>query len=533
MNAAGRKPTTRPNVLLIVADQLRADHLGCYGNRHVHTPNLDALARRGQLYRRFYVTNPICMPNRAAMLTGRMPSANGVRHNGVPLPLESVTLADRLRASGYRTALIGKAHLQTQSRREVPDPHLFPWAPKGDVPSVEQAQASVARRTGPHYELEREERWSQDPQFELPLPYYGFEHAELAIGHGDQVHGHYRRWARSRDPGIDQLIGPQNALPTAGLSVPHAWRTRVPEELHSTRFVADRGIAAIEACASDGQPFFVMCSFPDPHHPFTPPGRFWNLHDPASVELPSSFGQIDPGQPALLARLRSLSMRAEFKPGTFCTQVVNERAAREALALTFGMISNIDDAVGRLLRRLDELGLAGNTIVCFTSDHGDLMGDHSLIYKQGLHYEGVIRVPFLWADPEAPAASVDSLGSTLDVTPTILARAGLAPSSGVQGRDLATAPAAEGLLVEEDELPIHMGEIGATRVTSYVTGRWRLTLWSGDQRGELFDRDADPHELRNRWDDAALAAVKAQLMEAMLRERIRLIDTLPLAERSA
>ena len=115
----------RPNVLLIITDQHRADHLGCYGNRQVRTPHLDWLAARGQRFERCYVANPICMPNRATLLTGRMPSVNGVRHNGVPLPLESVTFAEVMRRAGYRTALIGKAHLQSQSRREVPDPLLF------------------------------------------------------------------------------------------------------------------------------------------------------------------------------------------------------------------------------------------------------------------------------------------------------------------------------------------------------------------------------------------------------------------------
>src|ERR1700688_2786861 len=104
--------TRKPNFLLFIADQLRADHLGCYGNRVVRTPNIDQVARAGFVADNFYVASPICMPNRASLLTGRMPSRHGVRHNGIPLPLTATTFVERLRQAGYRTALVGKSHLQ-------------------------------------------------------------------------------------------------------------------------------------------------------------------------------------------------------------------------------------------------------------------------------------------------------------------------------------------------------------------------------------------------------------------------------------
>ncbi|MDH3703526.1 MAG: sulfatase-like hydrolase/transferase, partial [Alphaproteobacteria bacterium] len=105
----------RPNLLLIVTDQHRADHLGCYGNSVVRTPNIDSLAARGTRFDNFYVSCPICMPNRATMMTGRMPSLHGVRQNGIPLPLQAVTFPELLRNAGYRTALVGKCHLQNIS----------------------------------------------------------------------------------------------------------------------------------------------------------------------------------------------------------------------------------------------------------------------------------------------------------------------------------------------------------------------------------------------------------------------------------
>ncbi|MBU3671994.1 MAG: sulfatase [Sinobacteraceae bacterium] len=526
----------RPNVLLIVTDQHRADHLGCYGNRQLRTPHIDGIAARGQRFERCYVANPICMPNRATLLTGRMPSVNGVRHNGVPLPIESMTFAEVMRRAGYRTALIGKAHLQSQSRREVPDPLLFSSMRPNDDRRENWPTALPDVTNDSRYLAEREELWAADPHRQIALPYYGFEHVEFACGHGDQVGGHYRTWARARVPNIDQLIGPTNALP-GSTRAPQAWRTAVPEAAYPTSFVEERTVAALERFAAQGAttPFLLQCSFPDPHHPFTPPGRYWGMYDPREVELPASFGHVDSEEVALLRRLRAFSAQPDFLPGRFCTQFVSESALREAIALSYGSISMIDDAVGRILGALRRLGLEENTVVVFTSDHGDLMGDHSLIFKQGFHYEGVIRVPLLWRDPASAQPAVrGQVVSTLDLARSILCRVGLGIPVGMQGVNImASSIDREGVVIEEDELPIHMGELGPVRLTSYIDSRWRLTLWHGDEQGELFDRESDPHELRNLWSEPSAADARSRLTESLLRARLQMIDVLPLAHRSA
>ncbi len=532
----------RPNFLLFVTDQHRADHLGCYGNPVVRTPSIDSLAKRGLLFEHFYVTSPICMPNRAALATARMPSVNGVRHSGVPLPLEAVTFVDLLRAAGYQTALIGKAHFQTQSAREVADPCVFPVVRAGDMPPAQLDQAVRARRMGTEYLAERIELWKADPDREIARPYYGFDHVQLACGHADQVEGHYSAWLRARHPAPASLRGPERALSHSAYSAPQAWRTRMPEELYPSSFIAERTIEFLKDAAGRAErraPFFVQCSFPDPHHPFTPPGRYYDMYDPNDISLPASHGHVDPGEPALLSRLREASAVPGFMPGTFTAQLASADAVREAIALTYGIVSCIDDAIGRVLDALDDLDIARSTVLIFTSDHGDLMGEHSLLFKQGFHYHGLIRVPFIWADPAVPAGTTRLLGSTLDIGTSVLARAQLAPSHGMQGEDLLAAASGKvtlrraGVLIEEEELPVHMAPLGGIRLWSYVTGRWRLTIWQADTRGELFDRDADPHELRNLWDDPALQTVKTELLEAMLRERMRLVDPLPFAERSS
>jgi arylsulfatase A-like enzyme len=217
--------------------------------------------------------------------------------------------------------------------------------------------------------------------------------------------------------------------------------------------------------------------------------------------------------------------------------MASESEVRTSIALTYGMISFVDDAVGRILAMLEELGLAENTVVIFNSDHGDMMGDHGLMLKHCYHYEGLIRVPFIWADPDTgdEGARTDLLSGTLDVGRTILARAGLQPYHGMQGFDVASAARSGaplprlGMVLEEDELPFNGNCAEFTRTRTFVTGRWRLTYWLEAQFGELYDRDNDPEEINNLWNDPGAAADKAALLEMMMRERIALEDMSPRA----
>ena len=531
----------RPKFLVIMTDQHRADHLGCYGNPHVRTPNIDGIARNGIRFEHFYVACPICMPNRIVFMTGRIPSVNGSRHNGIPLDRDAVTFVDLLRHAGYRTALIGKCHLQDMTDKRVPteDPTIDEF----DPPPPELREASRRRRIGPEYEAELIPLWRADPDRIMPLPYYGFDFVRLANGHGDQVHGHYTRWLGNRVADPEKLRGWQNALSAPGLRAPQAWRTAVPEELYPTTFVAEETVGYLERYAreKDSQPFFLHCSFPDPHHPFTPPGRYFDLYDATEVRLSSSFHAVDPHEPAFVRELRAATARGVSNtnsPVPFA--ITDEVAAKQIVALTYGMITMIDDAVGRVLQKLKELDLAKDTIVIFTSDHGDFMGDHGLMLKHGLHYEGVIRVPFIWSDPHERSHAVSPvLGGTIDIGTTILARAQLAPPRGNQGFDIIRAtkngepPKRYGLVVEEDELAVHLGRSEGLRTRTFLTPRWRLTIWDSFEQGELFDRQADPDEVNNVWHSEKHQTQKHKLMEDMLREMIRLGDTAPFSVRVA
>jgi arylsulfatase A-like enzyme len=533
--------TTKPNFLFFITDQHRVDHLGCYGNPIVRTPNIDGIAADGLRFENFYVACPICMPNRIVLMTGRMPTVNGSRHNGIPLDLDAVTFVDLLRDAGYRTALIGKSHLQDMTSHAVPN--RIEAKDGLALPPNELREANRRRRSGPAYEVEIGKLWMENPDRTVPSPYYGFDFVRFADGHGDQVYGHYSGWLRDRVADPASLRGWRNALPAPGLVAPQAWRTAVPEELYPTSYVEEETIGYLERHAqmSGGDPFFLQCSFPDPHHPFTPPGRYFDMYDPAAIPLPKSFHHVGEHEPAFQRELRAAAAAGRSNasgPPPFA--LTDETAVRQCIALTYGMITMIDDAIGRVLGKLGALGLDRNTVVIFTTDHGDFMGDHGLMLKHGLHYEGVIHVPFIWSDPDNPGAgTTDLLSGTIDIGSTVLARAGLAPFHGSQGFDIVGAARKNerlprfGMIVEEDELGVHLGRDEGLRTRTFATERWQLTLWDGIEDGCLFDRESDPEQMHNLWHSQPHQPIKYELMEKMLREMIRLGDTAPLTERVA
>jgi arylsulfatase len=517
----------QPNFLLIVTDQQRADHIGCYGNRVVNTRNLDHLAGAGWRAERCYVASPICMPNRASLLTGRLPSVHRARHNGIPLPLTEVTLADRLRAAGYATALVGKAHLQNISGKPAAWPR----------PVDPRTEGEARRPEAGRFDQEWGPAWRDDPSFAMALPYYGFEHMDLVIDHGDVAGGNYRRWLEANHPDVAALTGPAHAIPTPDFELSRcgqAWRTRVPEELSTTSYVGMQTCRELDRFAASGKPFFLQCSFPDPHHPFTPPGRFWDLHSPDDIELPASHahpgGETGP-TPHLdwLRRERAEGRAIRQSPSVFAA---TEREVREAIALNYGSIAHIDEAIGSVLSRLDQLGLANDTVVIFTSDHGDYFGDHGLLWKGPLHYQGLVRVPLIWRDPDLarPGVAAD-LCSTIDIASTILERAGCSPHNGLQGLSLlpsilrGEAIARDAILIEEEGQRCLFGLRSRTRLRTLQTLRWRLSVYDEAPWGELYDLDADPGENHNLWD--AAADVRHDLMHKLVQCMTHYADASP------
>lgn len=209
---------------------------------------------------------------------------------------------------------------------------------------------------------------------------------------------------------------------------------------------------------------------------------------------------------------------------------VTEDGARAIIALTYGMITMIDDAIGRVLAELEASEQADNTIVIFTTDHRDYMGDHGLMLKLLLHYQGIIRVPFISHDPTNPTTGVvdSGLASSIDISATILARAGIQAFNGLQGRDLLSTDPPEAIIVEEDSQRTMTGFERPQRVRTIVTDQHRMSLRQGEDWGELYDLSEDPLEVENLFDDPGTQEVRHILTDTMLRRMIELQDRAPL-----
>ncbi|MCA0849761.1 sulfatase family protein [Salipiger thiooxidans] len=515
----------QPDFLVIMTDQHRWDWLGCNGHPVVRTPNIDRIAERGSTFQQYYVASPVCMPNRASFMTGRFPTVHGLRYNGCHLPIEAKTFVDVLRAGGYRTAAIGKSHLQPMIGRRIP--------PKGDIGPIPEAWDIDESR----YTEEQPDRYADIVPHELPRPYYGFDHVDLVTEHGTEAGGHYRQWLRQTYPEV--AADPMRGLPH-NYTVPQALRPDMPEEAYTTSYIRDRTVDYIRNNAASDQPLFSFISFPDPHHPFNPPGKYWDMYSPDQFEVgPRYADHVTPPPPLA-------SMRADYEVGTppvarTFSFMAEEQHLKEAMALTAGMITMIDDAVGEIVAALEASGRAGRTVILFTSDHGDYLGDSDLLLKGAWMRDSINRVPLIWSDPALPRqpTRVGSLTSTVDIAPSILARAGLRPYNGMQGQSFLAlldgtqdAPRKD-LMVEYNDANARLGYRSPARIRSLVTEDWVLTVAAGEVWGELYDRRRDPQQLDNKWDDPACAETRATLCRRLLDHVIGQMDESPRARHPA
>ena len=479
----------RPNILCFVTDQHRADHLGCYGNRQVRTPNIDRLAREGVTFAESFVCNPVCMPNRASMFTGTYPSCHGLNENGFTLDPSTRVLPQLLADTGYNTACVGKIHL---------------------------APFQMTRDLAKHdWELyESGQHWNEGG--ELPHPYYGFGEVCLVDGHGPYAYGDYKRWLDQNWPGAYEKLQQRNALsPPTG--VRDSWKSSIPQELHYNTFITDRTIDFLQRQDKD-RPFFLWCSFPDPHHPFSPPSPYCDQYDPRDIDFSPArrAGELDD-----LPDYFALSFAGKIGTGGLRGDLrgLTDDHYREILAHTYGMISMVDAQVGRVMQSLEELSLLDDTIVVFMSDHGDLMGDHWLINKGPYLYRGLVRVPNVWRIPGCRDAGRQSsaMVSTVDFCPTVLELAGAPVSDDIQGRSYravlngSAKQTQDCVLIEYDESYIE------ARLRQLRTADWAITAYIERADGLLFDLRNDPSELHNLWDEPRCESIKSDLLDQLHR----------------
>ena len=489
----------RPNFVFILTDQQRRDSLGCYGNQVVKTPTIDALAKEGIVFDRAFTANVICSPSRASLLTGRYPQTHGLVNNGMQLdPVNEITLPQVLAANDYHTASVGKIHL----------------APHGDVnPELTADKSGYESPESMGY-------WAAGKR--LPLPYYGFQEVRMCAGHGSDWTDYYQDLL-AKDPKLAELLKVENALkPPSG--APSSWKSAIPEEHHSTTWVADEAIQKLEQYENQSEPFFLCVSFPDPHFPYCPPAPWCDMYDPSSVPLPRRHpDQIKTASAELRRRFEQYTQELGCNP-----LEMPEDYAREIIAHTYGMVSMLDKHIGRIIDTISRSSLRDNTIVVFTTDHGEHLGDHGLVYK-AVVYDELIHLPLIWWSPSLLGQQRRQQGivSHIDLMPTILDLAGIASPRGVQGISYRAAlkdgeyAGRDWVYLEDDE------EDGKSYTRTVWTPRSRLTYYLPAADGDLFDLENDPDEFVNRWNDPEYRGLRNEMMELLLRATIESSDPKP------
>ncbi len=494
----------RPNILLITSDQQRADCNG-FENRHIRTPHIDQLAREGTRFAACITPNLVCQPARASILTGLLPLTHGVWDNGVDLDpgVGGRGFAGTLARAGYQTALIGKAHFATKST----------FAPTG-TPECNKSQAKY----GPN--------WFG--------PYMGFQYVELTVlGHLHRTRplerppvGHYERWLTSRGESEEGLkLWAQSTRPEIGAA--QTWHSALPVAWHSSTWVGDRAIRWLSECRKD-QPFCAWVSFPDPHHPFDCPEPWCLMYDSKDVPLPRHRVKDLERRPwwhkASLESAPQLSDPAMLKFRAEGSRMPDQTDAQlaEMTANYYGMISLIDHNVGRILAALNDLGLAGNTLVIYTADHGDMLGSHGLYLKGPTPYEDLMRVTMVARGPGvAKGKVVAEPVSTLDLASTFYDRAGAPQPLDLQGRSLTKLLAGDSDTreVAYSEWHVHPSRCGVwLKLRTVRTKTYKCTFELDSGAGELYDLVNDPEEMNNLFDDPSYAKVRKEL-EDMMRAR--------------
>lgn len=401
----------------------------------------------------------------------------------MPLDRGEPTLPGVLAENGYATRAIGKVHL---------------------TPFEAEASAKME---------ESNSMWESGAMRGWNGPYYGFQRVELVVNHGEYTtkHGHYAEWVRSKCPDIEKKLGKENAT-APGTGMPYSWNSGLPVELHNSTFVAERSIEFIRQIGN--KPFFLFASFPDPHEPFTPPAPYSTMFDGADLPAPCRREGENNERPEPYRR------RENVDNWNNCHRLKDEQIG-EAVAHTYGMVSLADHCIGRVMDCVKECGLWDDTVVVFTSDHGQLLRDHNILLKSPvLHLHELSRVSCIMRAPgvRSPGATVPWVSSNTDIMPTLLDLVGVEAPEGLQGRSLVPT-------LHDPSRGIHdgvlsMGARGArskAAVLTLHTDRYRLSYYPALDDGELVDFANDPAGQTNLFHRREMCGVREELLRKLLR----------------
>lgn len=461
----------QPNILVIMTDQHRCDCLGTYGNGDVQTPHLDRLAADGVVYEQSFCPFPVCTPSRYSLLTGLYARQHLGQSNHSTIPPTLETFPRTLKNAGYRTKAVGKMHL------------------------------------APTY---------------LDV---GFEEMELAEQDGvGRYDDDYHRYLK--DLGIvdrvdlmDQVKEFRNQAPRDYWDTFGAIESDVPEVHHSTTWIGERALAAIDRW--DGGGNLLLASFIKPHHPFDPPAPWSQMYRPADLSLLPGWTND------------SLPHDLNMHGGYFPHETLTEAVLKQVMAHYYGAISHIDLWVGELIDRLKSRNMYDDTLVIFTSDHGEYMGFHHLLLKGGYLYDPLVQVPLIIKYPFRQHAHrrgtrSDALVSNVDIAPTVLRQAGCEPGPVMTGLDLASEPGGREVVFAESPRQQHY----MLRSRDH-----KLLLHRTRDRSLFFDLHEDAMELNNLFHHAAYqgevhryAAALAEMLLFDMPQPVYLDENAPLIE---
>ena len=490
------------NVLFIMCDQLRWDYLSCYGHPRLATPNIDALAARGVRFTRAYVQSPVCGPSRMSFYTGRYVASHGATWNGVPLKVGEMTLGDYLRPLGVQTVLVGKTHMRADTegmQRLGIDPNSIIGVRVSECGFDPYERDDGLHAIGP------------DGRYDPQVPRYN----RYLNDQGYQGDNPWHSWANAAQ-------GDGNAL-ASGWAMRHARKpARVAEEDSETPYMTRRAMDFIVEAGDS--PWCLHLSYIKPHWPYIAPAPYNAMYGPNDV-LPVVRSEAE--------RLNPHPVYREFMAHQVSRAFAREEVRTEVIPVYMGLIKQIDDQLGVLFGFMEQQGLMANTLVVFTSDHGDYLGDHWLGEKD-LFHEPSVKVPLIVCDP-SPAADAgrgsacDALVEAIDLVPTFLDALGSdwrRQSHRLEGRSLVPllgggVPAQwRRYAVSEDDysrLPVaaRLGmEPRDARLFMVADRRWKYIHAMGF-RPMLYDLEADPSEFRDLGADPAYAAERDHLAAAL------------------
>ncbi len=502
--------TDKPNILFIMADQLRWDYLAHAGHPHIRTPNLDRLAAMGVAFTRAFVQSPVCGGSRMCFYSGRYNLTHGATYNNFPLRIDERTMGDYLRPQGYRVVLVGKTHfkpdLESMARLGI-DPGTNPG-----LPYWQCGFEPFERDDGLHPEVDGKLAGG-DPAYNTWLRQLGYSGVNP-----------WHEWANSVEGDDGEVL--------SGWAMRNARRpARVKEEHSETAYMTDRALEFMRQ-ARGGEPWCLHVSYIKPHWPYVAPAPYHAMYGPEHV-MPANRSEAERAIPhpvvgAFMKHDESLNFARD--------------EVRETVIPTYmGLITQFDAHVGRLIDHLEATGEIANTIIVVTSDHGDYLGDHWLGEKD-LFHEEIVRVPMIVVDPRPEADAtrgmrIDALVEAIDLAPSFLDWSGGEPQPHrLEGRSLAPLLRGSGIANWREaefcdgdfslrHARRHLGlEVDEARGFMVRTARWKYVHFERF-RPQLFDLEADPHELHDLGDDAAYAgvreAMKARLFSWALTRKMR------------